>query len=82
MDDKFVQFAANEILRYLVARPDSADTIEGIHQWWICWPGLPESMSVTAAALQQLEKNAMMQRIHIGNREIWRRLADPSEATD
>ena len=72
MDD-LLRFAQNEISQYVDARPDSADTLEGIHQWWIQWPGTAESMAVTLAALEQLERDGLMQGVRVGNRAIWRR---------
>jgi hypothetical protein len=72
MDD-LLRFARNEIAHYVDARPDSADTLEGIHQWWIQWPGNAESMAVTLAALEQLERDGLMQGVRVGNRAIWRK---------
>lgn len=73
MDDALLQFAKNEITRYVLARPASADTLEGIHQWWIQWPGAAESMALTLAALEQLEGDGLMQSMRVANRDIWRR---------
>jgi hypothetical protein len=72
MDDNRVQFAVKAIQDYLTTHPESADTIEGVHQWWIQWPAIPESIATTATALTQLEHAALIERRRIGNREIWR----------
>ncbi len=72
MNENLVQFAADAIEIYLNAHPDSADTIEGIHQWWILWPDHAPLMVVTAAALAQLEQANRIERRRIGNLEIWR----------
>lgn len=72
MED-LLRFVKDEIAHYVDARPESADTLEGIHQWWIQWPGAAESMSVTLAALEQLERDGLMQGVRLGNRDIWRR---------
>jgi hypothetical protein len=80
MDETSTSAVLTAIRSYLAARPESADTLEGIHQWWINWPGLPESMAVTAAALDQLEAAGVVERLQVGNRELWRRRR-PSNAT-
>lgn len=72
MDNDFLNFAKKQIAEYVSARPDSADTVEGIHQWWIKWPGTAESMAITQAALEQLEQAGIMQRVRVHSREIWR----------
>ena len=72
MEENLNHFCANAIMSYLGAHPDSADTVEGIHQWWIRWPDIPESILVTAAALAQLERAGRIEKQRIGNREIWR----------
>ena len=56
----------------LSGHPESADTVEGIHQWWIEWPGIAESISITSIALKQLEQTGQIERRSIGNQEIWR----------
>jgi hypothetical protein len=43
MEEELILFAMGEIRNYLKARPDSADTLEGIHSWWIRWPDIAES---------------------------------------
>ena len=73
MDEKLLEFAVAAIHTHLQAHPASADTVEGVHQWWIRWPGLPESIDVTIAALEQLEQSGFLERLRAGNREIWRR---------
>lgn len=72
MDENLIQFAVNSITDYLNAHPESADTVEGIHQWWIEWPGIAESISITSIALKQLEQTGQIERRRIGNQEIWR----------
>ncbi|ALU89492.1 hypothetical protein Hrubri_2307 [Herbaspirillum rubrisubalbicans M1] len=72
MDNELHQFAKSEITRYLQARPHSMDTAEGIHQWWIMWPGQPESLEITVVALAQLETEGLLQSLKMGARVIWR----------
>lgn len=74
MNDKQIEYAINAIQSFLAARPDSADTLEGIHNWWIDWGELPESIAITEQALYQLKERGLMRSVVIGNREIWRRI--------
>jgi hypothetical protein len=71
-DEEIINFAMLSIRQYLTAHPDSADTAEGIHQWWISWPDLQESITVTIEALERLEKFGEVERVDIGNRRLWR----------
>jgi hypothetical protein len=80
MDKNSIQFAAHAILAYLQQHPESADTTLGVHQWWIAWPDLPESITVTAAALSQLEGAHLIERHRAGNHEIWRLPRPPQPA--
>ncbi|WP_338847069.1 hypothetical protein V8J88_25300 [Massilia sp. W12] len=76
--DATIQFVISAIELYLQRHPDSADTAEGIHQWWIEWPQQAESLHITLLALQELEKRGLICAQRIGNREIWRRPRPPS----
>ncbi len=71
--EDLVRFAANEILAYLQARPAAADTLEGIHRWWIRWPGPEESLAVSEAALKRLEASGEMRQAQVGSRLLWRK---------
>ena len=73
MDEQLVVFAENSIRVYLSERPDSADTLEGIHRWWILWPGLSESTVVTQIALERLESSGEMESVSVGHQVLWRR---------
>lgn len=73
MDPQLLEFAANAIREYLTQRPESADTIEGIHRWWIHWPGLAESPVVTQIALERLAAAGEIESFNIGDRVVWRR---------
>ncbi|UQN05576.1 hypothetical protein [Deinococcus sp. QL22] len=79
MEEDLVRFASNEIINYVNAQPESADTVEDIHQWWIQWPGTPEPVAITLAALGQLERDGFMQMVPIANRNTWRRRREDSE---
>ena len=73
MDRKLIQAAEEAIRRYLSDHPMAADTLEGIHGYWIDWDDIPEPITVTEAALEQLEKAAFVERFKAGNRDLWRR---------
>jgi len=73
MDDKLVQAAVEAITSYLTARPAAADTVEGIHCYWIQWEDIPELVAVTEAALLHLEQTGFVKRTKAGKRDIWRR---------
>jgi hypothetical protein len=72
-DEQLITHAAAEITAWLAARPNSADTLEGIHRWWIRWPGPEEAISVTEAAVQRLLAAGLLEEVQVGSRLIWRR---------
>lgn len=72
-DEQLIAYAAAEITAWLSARPNSADTLEGIHRWWIRWPGPEEAITVTEAALHQLEDAGVLEQVRVGSRLLWRR---------
>ena len=49
-----VGIVEDEILRYLLRRPDAADTIDGIRQWWLPQIRLDTALSDIEQALSQL----------------------------
>ena len=72
MNPQLVLHTAALIQRYLATRPEAADTLEGIHLWWIDWPQSPEALEVTQAALVHLQSQGIMTSVHIGKRQLWR----------
>lgn len=73
MNDKLILSRAAAIQRYLESRPNSADTLEGIHQNWIRSRGDEDTIDVTRAALDYLAVAGFIESRTLGNREIWRR---------
>jgi hypothetical protein len=61
---------------FIKAWPDSADSVDGIHQWWIQWLEPAESRAVTLAALEQLEREGVMEVIRLAELDLWRRRRD------
>lgn len=80
MDNKLISTAVDAITSYLTARPSAADTVEGIHYYWIQWDDDPEMIAVTEAALLHLEQTGLVERTRAGNRDIWRRRATPGNS--
>lgn len=73
MDQQLIERVAASILAYLEQRPASADTLDGIHRWWIDWAGRMESPEATLEALQLLERQQLVESVAIGNKVLWRR---------
>lgn len=71
-DADCVQFAIDAIAQYLLQHPDSADTVDGIHEWWIVWPHGTESILLTQAALERLEQDGVLQRSRVCHKDVWR----------
>jgi hypothetical protein len=63
---------AESIRRYLRVRPRAADTVDGIHQWWVDWGDLEQSPAITEIALQLLQARGEMEPVDIGGRQVWR----------
>jgi hypothetical protein len=76
MNEQPVDFAVQSIRHYLVRAPHSADTVSGIHAWWIDWPEPAPPQAITLKALQRLEADGLVERASIGNSELWRRRSD------
>ncbi|WP_414445182.1 hypothetical protein [Burkholderia sp. 22PA0106] len=72
MNDELVRHVADRIARYLEACPAAADTIEGVHRFWIDAHDAQESIDVTLAALESLRARGVVARVAIGNRTLWR----------
>ncbi|WP_374033179.1 hypothetical protein ACES2I_10075 [Bdellovibrio bacteriovorus] len=67
-----VRFPMSEIARKVQTNPEAADTLEGIHLFWIAWESYPESIELTRTALACLESQGVVEQFHIGNRVLWR----------
>ncbi|MEG2034184.1 MAG: hypothetical protein RR376_26315 [Janthinobacterium sp.] len=62
--------AVNAIRNYLHRYPNSADTLEGVVQWWLA-DDFPKE--ITAAALEHLLASGELERLSIGQQQVWRR---------
>jgi hypothetical protein len=73
MEHNIITFAVTQIRSYIETRPEAADTVQGIHNWWIQWPTIEETIIITQAALENLQQSGEMETISIGNKTLWRR---------
>ncbi|KKB61225.1 hypothetical protein WM40_24430 [Robbsia andropogonis] len=71
MNDALVQNVATQIAHYLQMNPVAADTVEGIHHFWVGAQSAQHSLDVTQAALEYLLARGEVVRIPIGNRILW-----------
>ncbi|WP_300758407.1 hypothetical protein [Janthinobacterium sp.] len=65
-----IEIAIGMIRSHLAAYPHGADTLEGVAQWWLDGSFPPP---VIAAALERLLAAGEMERMTIGQRQLWRR---------
>ncbi|MDP1966923.1 hypothetical protein [Rhodoferax sp.] len=74
MNEQEVLYAMLQIRHVLERSPSAADTVQGIHAWWVDWPEPAPHWEVTEAALARLESQGAVERVSVeGGREIWRR---------
>jgi hypothetical protein len=62
-DDALVDELAAEILRYLEAHPDAADSLDGIVQWWIVHERFLRGVAATGRALERLVADGRIDRV-------------------
>ena len=67
MDDENIGALAEEVLKYLTAHPDAADSAEGILRWWLPQGGEDTSPERLQRALDLLVKRRLI---------VERRMAD------
>ena len=62
-DDRLAEDVAREILAYLDAHPDAADSAEGITQWWVLHERFLRGLRAVGRALDQLVDRGEMERV-------------------
>lgn len=72
MNDALVQHVAALIAQYLQRRPAAADTVEGVHYFWVGAQGEELPLDIAQAALDLLLARGEVARVPIGNRVLWR----------
>ncbi|MBN3728201.1 hypothetical protein [Burkholderia sp. Ac-20379] len=78
-DEASIEAIAERIQRYLCERPASADTTEGVHQWWLGGEAFDATLDATQAALALLARRGVLDAVKLGHRTVWR-LARPGVA--
>lgn len=73
MDEQVIERAVQQIRTYLAQRPQAADTLEGVHRWWIDWQDCEEAPAVTLAALERLAAGGELAAFAVGRQTLWRR---------
>lgn len=66
-----VELVTGAIRRYLAGNPKAADTLDGIHRWWIDWGDEEESREATERALARLVEQGVMESVEIANRRVF-----------
>ena len=67
MNEERINFVMNAIRHFIAQHPASADTLEGIHHFWIDWGGQTESIAITAEALKLLVTEEFLEQKCQGN---------------
>ena len=80
MNDELIEHVAAHIARYLERYPAAADTVEGVHAFWIGAQCAQQSIDVTQAALEYLLEHGAIANVPIGNRVLWRAARRREEA--
>jgi hypothetical protein len=75
-DEERVETIALEITRYLVGRPDAADTFDGISHWWLARIRLDEGRAQVQQALDRLVQRNVVTRTILPDGNVLYRSAD------
>ena len=62
IDTATVESTAAAIMRYLHALPDSADTVEGVAEWWLARQRVKDTMEIVSGALELLIADGSVQK--------------------
>ena len=64
---------ASEITRYLERRPNAAETVEGLAQWWLARQRFEDSREIVQAALEHLVFIGQVNKYMAGGKAIYRK---------
>lgn len=64
---------AGEITRYLERRPNAAETVEGLAQWWLARQRFEDSKEIVHAALEHLVVIGQVSKYTTGGKAIYRK---------
>ncbi len=70
-----VKKTATEIKRYLEARPNAAETVDGVAKWWLARQRYDDSRALVQAALEYLVAQGELKKRKSGGKEIYCRAA-------
>lgn len=70
-DDSEIARVTEAVRRYVLLRPNAADSLRGIAESWLAPLLPPPSFATVRAALERLEKDGTMERSWPGGSEIW-----------
>ena len=66
--------AASAIQRYLAVRPNAAETVEGVAQWWLSRQRREDTVDLARRALEHLEAQGQVVRFQLaGGKTMFRR---------
>lgn len=69
-----IRYAMEQIRHVLQQRPQAADTVEGIHTFWIEWQEPQPPLAATQAALELLQDEDVVECVQLeSGRQVWRR---------
>ncbi|MBX2848322.1 MAG: hypothetical protein KTR16_08380 [Acidiferrobacterales bacterium] len=69
--EKRIKDVAAEINRYIVRRPNAAETAEGVTNWWISRQRIEESIEVVENALEYLVIQKKLVKRSLGRRTLY-----------
>ncbi len=72
MTEPLVRDVADRLIAYLREHPRAADTLEGIHQWWLASPSPGVTPQITQRALDLLEAEGRIERHAFIRCTVWR----------
>lgn len=73
MNEQDVRLAKQQIQAVLARSPEAADTVEGIHGWWLASPEPRPHWTATEEALQQLQREGVVESVTLEDgRVVWR----------
>jgi hypothetical protein len=73
MNHQVLNSAIRAIEFRLTESPNSADTVEGIHNYWINWSEPVPPLQVTQQALEVLEQEKFVELVMVGEKAVWRK---------
>ena len=66
-----IKSVAQEISRYIEKRPNAAETVEGVTNWWISRQRIEESVEVVENALEYLVARDLLVKRSLGRQTLY-----------